>query len=84
MLFRKKNKNEELLQYAIKFFEEENGEIDLAYYALMEKFPYTPPINKFIEWLRLRGYNRDVTKDEAYQVLNKALRIKLTEKSSMR
>ncbi len=82
MIFKRKNKNEKLLEHALEFFEEENGEVDLAYYAILQKVPYIPPVNKFIEWLEEKGHKYNVNKEEIKQILLKALKIRLMRRST--
>lgn len=86
-IFKKKEREVEekkedvnLYNLAIKFLEENPGEIDLAWYARLEKMPYIPPVMKFIEWMKEHGFNVKCSKEEAFKILMKALKSKLLEK----
>ena len=79
--FLKKKKNEnELIDIALKFLDEDVGEVELAMYHEIEKMPFEVPIVKFIEWAKSKGYNIDEDFDKVREVLVKAFRRKLAEK----
>ncbi len=62
-----------------KFLEENPGEIDLAWYAEMEKMPYLPPVIKFLEWAREKGYGDyppDEARRELFRIIDSRIRAK--------
>ena len=77
-LFGKKEKKPSVAELAVKFFEENFGEVELARYLELNNMPYSPPVYKFMTWLRDRYKITDVSKNEAIHALNQALRALLT------
>jgi len=93
MLFGRKKKEEKSvpqptapspLDLALKFLEEESGEVDIAWYCELEKMPFEPPIVKFIEWVEAKGHGGLYSREQLVDALNRAFRMKIEERRGRR
>ncbi|RLE81234.1 MAG: hypothetical protein DRJ52_04640 [Thermoprotei archaeon] len=96
MIFRRKKKEEKVekapstppapspLDLALKFLEEESGEVDIAWYCELEKMPFEPPIVKFIEWVEAKGHGGLYSREQLLDALTRAFRMKLDERRGRR
>ncbi|RLE92322.1 MAG: hypothetical protein DRN04_10625 [Thermoprotei archaeon] len=97
MLFGRKKKEEEEkqkpapqsaapspLDLALKFLEEESGEVDIAWYCELEKMPFEPPVVKFVEWVEAKGHGGLYSREQLIDALNRAFRMKIDERRGRR
>ncbi|RLF22195.1 MAG: hypothetical protein DRN15_07415 [Thermoprotei archaeon] len=80
-LLKRKKEKKDIIELAIKFLEENPGEVELARYLELQSMPYDPPVMKFMDWLRTQEAQVNVDKYEALHALVQALRLMLSRGS---